>query len=119
MRTKGTPKTGGREKGSLNRQTAEIRSFVAELVQDSRDKIKDDIASLDPDKRLMYFEKLLQYVLPKPMQTQFPLEDGLTRLHYGNNTYTVTDKEMEGKIEDERIPTFKEIINNVEQNTEW
>ena len=91
----------GKPKGTLNRQTAELRSFVAELIQDNQEKIKDDLSKLDAERRLMYFEKLLQFVLPKPTPTLFPLEEGLKRLHYGSNTYTVTDQEMEGRYEEE------------------
>ena len=110
-RPTGLEKTGGRKAGSLNKQTAELRSFVAELIQENQGKIRDDLSKLDGERRLMYFEKLLQFVLPKPTPTQFPLENGLKRLHYGSNAYTVTDQEMEGQCVDERIPTIKEYLN--------
>jgi len=110
-RPTGLEKTGGRKVGSLNKQTAELRSFVAELIQENQGKIKDDLTKLDPEKRLFFIEKLLQYVLPKPTTALFPLEDGLGRLHYGNQTFTVVNKEMEGQCVDERVPTIKEYLN--------
>lgn len=94
-RIKGTPKTGGRVKGSLNKQTAELRSFVAELIEYSQDKIKDDIDKLDAGQRLMYFEKLLQYVLPKPKPADFPLEAGLTHVIHGSTAYVITTEERD------------------------
>ena len=106
-----TNNSSGRPSGSLNKQTATLRAFVAQLIEENRDKIKDDLNKLDGERRLMYFEKLLQYVLPKPTPTEFPLEEGLSRLHYGNKTFTVTNKEMEGQCVDERVPTIKEYLN--------
>jgi len=89
MKAKGSPKTGGREKGTLNKQTAELRAFVSEIIYSNMEQVKKDIVKVEPEKRLALFEKLLSYVLPKPQGTSFPLEDGLTRLHVGNKTYTV------------------------------
>jgi len=108
---KGREKTGGREVGSLNRSTAALRLFVIELIQENQGKIRDDLSKLDAERRLMFFEKMLQYALPKPTPTEFPLEEGLSRLHYGNKTFTVTNKEMEGQCVDERVPTIKEYLN--------
>jgi len=90
-----TNNSSGRPSGSLNKQTATLRAFVAQLIEENRDKIKDDLAKLDGEKRLMFIEKLLRYVLPVPTSVQFPLEDGVKRLHRGNNTYSVTNEEME------------------------
>ena len=89
-REKGTQKTGGREKGTLNKQTAELRNFVSEIIFSNMDKIKSDFEELEPEKRLMLFEKLLNYVLPKPQPADFPIESGLQRVHYGNKSFIIT-----------------------------
>lgn len=64
-RKKGIKKTGGRTKGTPNKSTEDFRNFVKELLSDNMDKIKTDIEKIEPEKRLMFFEKILSYVLPK------------------------------------------------------
>lgn len=64
-RAKGSEKTGGRTKGTPNRVTISLRTFVANLIDDNRRQIKKDLKSLKPKERLVLLEKLMQYVLPK------------------------------------------------------
>lgn len=90
-REKGTPKTGGRQAGTLNKQTAELRQFVGEIIYDNMPKIKADIETIEPEKRLALFEKLLSYVLPKPQSSMFPIEDGLMRVSSGSQSWVIPD----------------------------
>lgn len=59
----GNPK--GRPKGKPNKATGSLRDFVAKLIDENRNQIRTDIASLGPKERLQMIERLMQYVIPK------------------------------------------------------
>lgn len=58
-------KTGGRQAGTPNKITGTLKEFVANLVDDNREQIVDDLKTLKPKERLVVLERLMQYVLPK------------------------------------------------------
>ena len=58
-------KTGGRQKGTPNKATAELRKFVSELIEENKELIKSDFLSLPPRDRIVAVERLLSFVLPK------------------------------------------------------
>lgn len=64
-RKPGTPKTGGRKKGTPNKTTAELRSWLSRLLKQQKRTIINDLAALEPKDRLQMLEKLMQYVIPK------------------------------------------------------
>ncbi len=64
-RKPGTPKTGGRKKGTPNKTTAELRSWLTRLLKQQKRTIINDLAALEPKDRLQMLEKLMQYVIPK------------------------------------------------------
>lgn len=64
-RAKGTPKTGGRAKGTPNKITGTLKDFVSGLIDDNREQIQKDLKALSPKDRLLVLERFLQYVLPK------------------------------------------------------
>lgn len=64
-RPKGTPKTGGRTKGTPNKVTTTLKEFVTNLINQNRRQMKRDLKSLSPKDRLYILDKLMQYVLPK------------------------------------------------------
>jgi len=64
-RKKGEKKTGGREKGTPNKITSDFKNFVGDLIIENADQIKKDMKNIEPEKRLIFFEKMLNYVLPK------------------------------------------------------
>ena len=61
---KGT-KTGGREQGTPNRLTKEMRTILKEIVSKELNLISENIDKLEPEKRTEILLKLLPYVLPK------------------------------------------------------
>lgn len=65
MRRKGTPKTGGRTKGTPNKVTGTLKEFVANLIDQNREQMERDLKSLSPRDRLYALDKFMQYVLPK------------------------------------------------------
>ena len=56
---------GGRQKGTPNRVTAELRQWVARLIDANREQLEEDIQLLDSKERLDVIEKYMQYVLPR------------------------------------------------------
>lgn len=64
-RPKGTPKTGGRKKGTPNRITKDVRVWLVDLVSKNRRQLERDLQELEPKDRVMMLEKLMQYVIPK------------------------------------------------------
>lgn len=64
-RPKGQTKTGGRQAGTPNKVTKNLREWINQLVDDNRLQIERDLKELDPKDRLQILEKLMSYVLPK------------------------------------------------------
>jgi hypothetical protein len=69
--TTGT-KFGGREAGTPNRLTSELRVRISDFLTDNFDQVQTDFKTLDPEKRIMIYEKLLSFVLPKMQSIQIP-----------------------------------------------
>lgn len=61
-------KTGnpyGRPKGSPNKVTSDLREWINDILQKNRRQVQQDLKKADSKTRLNFYEKLLQYVLPK------------------------------------------------------
>ena len=65
MRQKGTPKTGGRTSGTPNRVTADLRTWVDDLLNKNLSRMEKDLKQLEPKDRLIILERLMQYTIPK------------------------------------------------------
>ena len=67
--TKGDPNINraGRKKGKLNRSTEQLRKVLHEFIDENIEKLQADFDQLEPKERLIYLEKLLAHVLPKPI----------------------------------------------------
>lgn len=63
-RKPGTPKTGGRKKGTPNKVSGKLKEWLAEFIDNSREQIVKDFKRLGPKNRVAMFEKLIKYVLP-------------------------------------------------------
>ena len=57
-RPKGTPKTGGRVKGTPNKVTGTLKSWITDLINCNRSQMEKDLKDLDPKDRLMFLEKM-------------------------------------------------------------
>lgn len=66
---KGHPKWGGRNKGSENKVTKDIREAFKLLVERNLDKMEEDIAKVKPEQRLTFIINLAEYILPKLQRT--------------------------------------------------
>ena len=58
-------KYGGREKGTPNRLTKELRSVLKDIVYQELEKIEEHLNELEPKERLELVLKLMPYTLPK------------------------------------------------------
>ncbi len=58
-------KTGGRQKGTPNKTTTEIKELIAQFVGNNLEDIQDNYNQLEPEKKLHFFEKILKFVLPQ------------------------------------------------------
>lgn len=63
-------KTGGRAKGTPNRDAAAFRDFLQDLIDSNRDNIINDLNSLPAKDRLMILEKFMAYCYPKPQAVE-------------------------------------------------
>jgi hypothetical protein len=73
-RKKGYPKTGGRQSGTPNKVTTDLRTWINDLLNDNRRQITKDIKSLEPQQRVMFFEKLLNYAVPKMQSVEAKID---------------------------------------------
>ncbi len=58
-------KTGGREQGTPNKLTKELRSILKNILAKEMETIPDNLEKLEPKDRLEMTIKLIPYVLPK------------------------------------------------------
>lgn len=67
-RKKGTPKTGGRQKGTLNKVTAFNKAVIEKILSEYADTglMSSDLEKLDPKERLDIMVKLMAFTTPKP-----------------------------------------------------
>ncbi len=72
-------KTGGRQKGSRNKTTAELKSWVFQFVNDNLSTFKSKFSKLDTADQIILIMKLMPYVLPKQTETKISLDEELTK----------------------------------------
>ena len=57
-------KFGGRQAGTPNKSTNQLRQWITDFIEGNRTQIQKDWQALDPKDRLVMFERLLKYTLP-------------------------------------------------------
>jgi len=70
-REKGQPKTGGREKGTPNRITKDVRQWVYDIIQENTDTLENDLKSLEPKERWQIINGLLPYIIDKKQPNRY------------------------------------------------
>ena len=58
-------KYGGREKGTPNKLTKEIRKILNYIVHKELEKVEENLNTLEPKQRIELLIKFIPYVLPK------------------------------------------------------
>ena len=73
-RSKGTPKTGGRQKGTPNKTTAAVKDYIAQVLSDymqpavrgsKQPTLGRDLEAMLPEDRVRAMTQLAGYVIPK------------------------------------------------------
>ena len=67
---KGHEKIGGRQKGSLNRTNKDLKSRIAQVVENGFESIEADLEALEAKDRVNAYLKFLEYLLPKQRETK-------------------------------------------------
>ena len=75
---KGRKKTGGRKKGTVNKNTVQIKAKVEKLLEEyyTFDMMKADLALLSPKDRLGVITGLIEYIIPKQQRKELVNEEG-------------------------------------------
>jgi len=55
---------GGRPKGVPNKATADLREWISNFIDSNREQVQQDWKTLEPKDRILFYEKLLKYVVP-------------------------------------------------------
>lgn len=61
----GKGRMGGRAKGTPNKATTDLKTWVASILDDGREQFIKDLEKLEPIERIKVYTNLLNYVLPK------------------------------------------------------
>ncbi|HRN56919.1 MAG TPA: hypothetical protein PLL71_10730 [Agriterribacter sp.] len=65
---------GGRQPGSPNKVTQDLRQWINNFIDDNREQIQKDWKALEPKDRLVMFERLLKYTLPTLQATSLDID---------------------------------------------
>jgi hypothetical protein len=61
----GKGRLGGRLAGTPNKVTADLKTWVASILDDGRERFVSDMENLEPAERVRVYTNLMNYVLPK------------------------------------------------------
>lgn len=75
-------KTGGRQKGSVNKVTAMTKAVISDLLSDYQDSglMGSDFLALEPKDRFQCAEKMMQYIMPKMQSTSVDFNNKATKI---------------------------------------
>lgn len=78
-RKKGTVKTGGRKKGTVNKTTADLKAWGLDFLTKHTETFDIAFKSLPPEKKLevliVLMPKLMPYYLPKQTEGKFSVDE--------------------------------------------
>jgi hypothetical protein len=60
----------GRPKGVPNKLSADLKSRIAQIVENGFEAIESDLEALEPKERVGAYLKFLEYLLPKQRETK-------------------------------------------------
>ena len=60
----------GRGKGVPNKTTKEMKEFIAAVLSENLDRMREDFEKVSPGTRLMLWDKFAKYILPTLSQTK-------------------------------------------------
>ena len=65
MFQKGKEKTGGRQKGTLNKKNEQLRTLIGNFLQENFEEVQKEFATLSNKDKVKAYTELLPYALPK------------------------------------------------------
>ena len=71
-------KFGGRQKGTPNKLTKELRSLLKDVLYDEIDRLPERLDELDAKERLELVIKLMPFVFPKVQSVSQSLDEPLS-----------------------------------------
>ena len=74
MKVKGSGKTGGRKKGSVNIITKNMKEWIAQMIDDNRLQFEANLRTLEPAQHVAAIEKLMSYIVAKPQNVDISME---------------------------------------------
>lgn len=82
MKERQRRKTGGRQKGSVNKVTAMTKAVISDLLSDYQDSglMGSDFLALEPKDRFQCAEKMMQYIMPKMQSTSVDFNNKTTKI---------------------------------------
>lgn len=63
-------KTGGRQKGTPNKATANLKNTIQQIVEKSFETIEDDLQDMETKDRVGFILKLVEFIQPKMRETK-------------------------------------------------
>ena len=70
-------KYGGREKGTPNRMTKELRAILKDVLYEEIETLQERLDSLNPKDRVELLIKLMPYALPKTTSVSHTINEPL------------------------------------------
>jgi hypothetical protein len=67
-------KTGGRQMGTPNKVTGELRTVITDFLNGEFENVKKEFKKLEPKDKLKFYTDLLQYGLPKLQATSLDFD---------------------------------------------
>ncbi len=74
-RNDGRGRLGGREKGTPNKLTADMKTWIAEILNDGRGRFVDSLNDLESSEYIRVYTGLLNYVIPKKQAISGEVEE--------------------------------------------
>ena len=68
-------KTGGRQKGTLNKTTINLKNTIQLIVERSFETIEDDLQSMDARDKVGFILKLIPYLIPTQKEQRISFEN--------------------------------------------
>ena len=79
-RQKGSPKYGGRAKGTPNRTSEEVRQTLLKLLSDNLERLQRDLDSMEPKDRASLLISLAKHIVPPALNPEKLSEEQLNQV---------------------------------------
>lgn len=88
-------KTGGRQKGSVNKVTAMTKAVISDLLNDYQESglMGSDFLALEPKDRFQCAEKMMQYIMPKMQSTSVDFNNKATKVTIEHKLQELSEEE--------------------------